>query len=151
MRELTEPTFANKLVSNFSTMGELQYTPSSGEGKAFMVDKLFVKGMNLDRSKNDTNFDYYYVSTMEKFGLRTFVHKFNMGDYYYYLMRDFKKTHFEKLHDPQFQATNPDGHYHFHRKVQNDVKEYKRDMFNREFQLILRVVLQLTKGAVGTF
>jgi hypothetical protein len=50
--------------------------------------------MNLDRSKNDTNFDYYYVSTMEKFGLRTFVHKFNTGDYHYYLMRKFKQSHF---------------------------------------------------------
>jgi len=58
--------------------------------------------MNLDRSKNDTNFDYYYVSTMEKLGLRTFVHKFNTGDYHYYLMQKFKQTHFKKINDEKF-------------------------------------------------
>jgi hypothetical protein len=33
----------------------------------------------------------------------------------------------------------------------NDIKQHKRDMFDKEFQLILRIVLQLTKGAVGKF
>lgn len=33
----------------------------------------------------------------------------------------------------------------------NDIKAYKSQMFNKEFQLILRVVLQLTDGAVGRF
>jgi len=93
----------------------LKYTAATGKGKAFLVDKLFIKGMNLDRSKNDTNFDYYYVSNMEKFGLRTFLHKFNTGDYYYYLMRDFKDSHFKKVNDNEFKKNDPDGYYHFTR------------------------------------
>jgi len=78
--------------------------------------------MNLDRSKNDTNFDYYYVSNMEEFGLRTFVHKFNTGDYYYYLMREFKQSHFLKINDYKFQTEDPDGYYHFYRQTMNEIK-----------------------------
>ena len=33
----------------------------------------------------------------------------------------------------------------------NEIKQYKRDMFDQEFQLILRIVLQLTKDGLGTF
>lgn len=70
---------------------------------------------------------------MEKFGLRTFVHKFNTGDFHYYLMRDFKKSHFAKTSDEQFMKEDPDGYYHFHRKTQNDLKAYKNEMFNKEY------------------
>lgn len=77
----------------------MEYLPPEKEGNAYLVDKLFIKGMNIDRSKNDTNFDYFYVNKMEKFGLRSFIHKFNAGEFYYYYMRDFKKSHFEKLND----------------------------------------------------
>lgn len=133
IRELTEPTFGQKLVDNLKHTPKLEYTPATGKGKAFLVDKLFIKGMNLDRRKNDTNFDYYYVQRMEKFGLRTFVHKFNTGDFHYYLMRDFKQSHFAKTSDEQFKKDDPDGYYHFHRKTQNDLKAYKNDMFNKEY------------------
>lgn len=71
-------------------MGDVSYTPPKGKGKAFLADKIFIKGMNINRKENDTNFDYYYVNKMEKFGLRTFVHRYNTGDVHYYVMRDFK-------------------------------------------------------------
>lgn len=139
--ELAEPTFAKKLTENLVGMSSLKYSPPTGTGKSFVVDKMFVKGVNIDRSKNDTNFDYYFVQSMEKFGLRTFVHRFNTGDFYYYYMRDMKESHFSKLMDEKFQREDADRHYHFQRKTMNDVKAYKSQMFNKEFQLILRVVL----------
>jgi hypothetical protein len=161
VRALTEPTFGEKLIKTFETRKDLQYIrpEKSGEdetqevvkeGKAFIVDKLFIKGMNLDRRKNDTNFDYYYFQKMEKYGLRAFVHRFNTGDFHYYLMRDLKQS-IDKAGDESFAETDPDSYHHFHRKTQNDLKAYKNEMFNKEYQLILRVVLQLTDGALGKF
>ena len=90
IKDLTEPRFGQKLASSLYKTSNLTYSPPTGTGKAFVVDKLFIKGMNIDRTKNDTNFDYYLVQNMEKFGLRTFVHRFNTGDFYYYYMRDMK-------------------------------------------------------------
>lgn len=99
VKSLAEPTLAGKIIDNFSNTRDLKYEPPTGDGKSFLVDKMFIKGMNMDRKKNDTNFDYLYVSNMEKFGLRSFIHKYNTGQFHYYLMRDFKETHFSKFND----------------------------------------------------
>jgi hypothetical protein len=113
IRDLTEPTFGNRLTANLAEMSKIKYSPPTGTGKSFVVDKMFIKGMNIDRSKNDSNFDYYFVQSMEKFGLRTFVHKFNTGDFYYYYMRDLKESHFSRMADEKFSREDPDGYYHF--------------------------------------
>jgi len=131
--DLTEPTFGKKLTDNLIGMSDLKYTPPSSPSNAFVVDKIFIKGMNIDRTKNDTNFDYYFVQTMEKFGLRTFVHRFNTGDFYYYYMRDMKESHFKRLMDEKLSRDDPDGQYHFQRQTMNDIKAYKNEMFNRDF------------------
>ncbi len=65
-------------------------------------------------------------------------------------MRDFKDSHFKKLNN-ELHEKDPDAYYHLHRQIQNDLLKYKRTMFEKEFQLILRVVLQLTDGKVGQF
>lgn len=118
INDLAETNFGKNLINKLSTIpSKLEYTPSGGAGKAFVVDKLFIKGMNVDRTKNDSNFDYYYVSKLEKHGLRQFIHKFNTGDIHYYYMRDMQKSHFAKIMDPVFKEQDPDGYYHFHRKV----------------------------------
>ena len=120
IKSVVEPTFAAKIVKNFANAGNVKYQEPKGDGKAFLVDKLFVKGMNIDRTKNDTNFDYFYYSKLEKFGLRSFVHKYNLGEYHYYIMRDLKESHFMKL-NKELHETDPDAYYHLHRKIQNDL------------------------------
>lgn len=150
IQNTVETTFAARIIKNFANAGSLKYVEPKGNGKAFLVDKMFVKGMNIDRTQNDTNFDYLYYSKLEKFGLRAFVHKYNAGEFHYYIMRDFKESHFKKLNN-ELHETDPDAYYHLHRQIQNELLKYKRTMFEKEFQLILRVVLQLTDGKVGKF
>lgn len=90
VRDVSEKTFADKLLASYQANPSVKYQPSSAEGddlKAYIVDKMFIKGMEVDRSKNDTNFDYFYINSHEKEGLRIFSHKFNQGDHHYYYMR----------------------------------------------------------------
>jgi hypothetical protein len=101
VREFAEKTFADKLLKSYQVNPNVKYQPESTEGddlKAYIVDKMFIKGMEVDRSKNDTNFDYFYINSHEKEGLRIFSHKFNQGDHHYYYMRQFKEE-FDQLTD----------------------------------------------------
>lgn len=43
------------------------------------MDKLFVKGVSADRSKNDTNLDYVQNKEMEALGIRQYIHKYHLG------------------------------------------------------------------------
>jgi hypothetical protein len=38
--------------------------------KVYLIDKIFVKGVSADRSKNDTNLDYVQSKEMESIGIR---------------------------------------------------------------------------------
>ena len=40
---------------------------------------MFVKGVSTIRSENEDQVDYQRVTAMEKFGIRQYVHKYEMG------------------------------------------------------------------------
>ena len=152
MKEVAEKTFVDKLLQNYQTNPNVKYVPANVDDsdlKAYIVDKMFVKGMDVDRSKNDTNYDYYYINSHEKDGLRVFSHKFNQGDYHYYYMREFKDD-FAQLTD-RLHEEDPHAYFELRDEIQNKIHAYKQDVIRRDFALCVRVVLQLEKGSLGKF
>jgi len=74
--------------------------------KVYLVDKIFVKGVSADRSKNDTNLDYVQSKEFEALGIRQYIHKFHLGLQPYYFKKQFeqqlkKYTDEEAKKDPQ--------------------------------------------------
>lgn len=56
--------------------------------KSYIFDKMFEKGVYIDRSKNDNNFDYYLDNKLENEGVRYYFHKYFTGyENHYYLDR----------------------------------------------------------------
>ena len=43
------------------------------------MEKLFIRGVSHDRSKNDSNVDYIYFNQYESEGLRQYTHKYFLG------------------------------------------------------------------------
>ena len=88
MHTLAEERFVNKLKGNrregqpWFTLERAQFDPE----KVKVIDKLFIKGLGTKRDANYPQMDYTKVSSMESFGIRQYVHKYDQGmqDYYYY-------------------------------------------------------------------
>lgn len=69
LEKVTEKRFYNKLMEQKDTLEkfELKYdvTNENAENESYIIDKLFVKGVNHDRDLNDSNLDYNYVNLQE--------------------------------------------------------------------------------------
>ena len=91
MGQIAEARFVNKLKtkqdkndsSDWFTFKKVEHDPV----KVVTVDKLFVKGVGIDRDTNDDLIDYTKITAMESQGLRQYVHKYDFGmqDYYWML------------------------------------------------------------------
>ena len=46
---------------------------------AYLIDKMFIKGVCSRRSQNDSNMDYVLEKKMEPEGLHSYVHKYMLG------------------------------------------------------------------------
>ena len=58
------------------------------EDRSYIFDKMFEKGVYIDRDKNDNNYDYNLDVEYESEGLRHFKHKFFLGyEHHYYFDR----------------------------------------------------------------
>ena len=78
--KVCESTFAQKLI-DASTQVYFKYQPADDDAidHVYVVDKLFIKGVNADRTKNDSNADYVALKGKENEGIREYVHKFHLG------------------------------------------------------------------------
>ncbi len=91
MGQLAESRFVNKLKdkkAKFDSPEWIKYQKVEHDpSKVVTVDKLFVKGVGIDRSTNDDQIDYTKITSMESLGLRQYVHKYDFGmqDYYWML------------------------------------------------------------------
>ena len=101
MREVTEKTFADKIVAEMPKFKEkgLKYTKVDkfDPESVYMIDKMFLKGISAERSKNDTNFDYVVNSEDEKNGLKIYCHKYNLGYLRYYFLKEHGESVMAKL------------------------------------------------------
>jgi len=92
MHKIAETNFAEQLISmreasnkkDWFQFERCDYDPT----RVVTVDKLFIKGVGVDRSTNDDLIDYNRVSGMEPQGIRSYIHKFDAGmEQYYYMVR----------------------------------------------------------------
>jgi len=91
VNSVTEANFGREISQNLDSVNIKYESPADDAiNKVYLVDKLFVKGVSADRSKNDTNLDYVQSKDMEASGIRQYIHKFHLGLQPYYF-----KKHFE--------------------------------------------------------
>ena len=80
MRGLAERSLVDKVMASMPQLQKAQLKFSRKENvsldSVYVVDKLFLKGVSVDRSKNDSNFDYVVVQDSEKQGLKQYKHKY---------------------------------------------------------------------------
>jgi len=70
---------------------------------------MFVQGVDIDRSKNESNQDYLHSETANNKGVSSYIHKYLMGMQQYYFLRDHKDLR-SKM-DPEFARKNPEESY----------------------------------------
>lgn len=58
---------------------------------SYIIDQLFIKGLSADRTMNDTNLDYVMSDALEVDGLRSYIHKYNLGLQPFYFKKAFQK------------------------------------------------------------
>jgi len=110
LKKLCEDTFYAKLKKNSSEWHkyELNYDPDgymepknyapggadlgqiyqSFNNHNYLVDFMFVQGIDMDRSKNQSNQDYIHSETANNKGISSFIHKYYMGMQHFYFLRD---------------------------------------------------------------
>ena len=64
--------------------------------ESYIVDHMIVKGVSLDRARNDCNFDYLKVRGHEMNGILFYMHKYFAGYMHYYERVGFQK-HLERI------------------------------------------------------
>lgn len=144
--KVCEASLAQKLIQASSGVS-FTYKPAgdSAIDQVYVVDKLFIKGVNADRSKNDSNADYVALKGKESDGIREYVHKFHLGLQPMY----FKKYYEAQLKTLQENSENLDAVFNTAADLRYKVHEQRKQMTDNQFQMILRVTLQLTQGALG--
>ena len=148
MRSLAEKTLVDKVMTSMPQLQKagIQYTKKEevSPDSIYVIDKLFLKGISADRTKNDSNFDYVVERDSEKQGLKQYKHKYQMGyQRYYYLKRigdSIPKDN--KIEDPILFTERE-------RKMRDEIFKLKKEMGEKDLGLIFRVSVQITGGAIG--
>ena len=98
--------------------------------KVICIDKLLVKGLGIDRSTNDDQMDYLRMNNLEPYGLRQYIHKWDLGyqDYYYFARFE---DELNKLSDMDFQREEPAEFYKAERKIRDGWHQMKNEMLSK--------------------
>jgi hypothetical protein len=89
---IAEKNLAAKILEQKVTNVSYKAPGDEAIDNVYIVDKLFLKGVNMQRALNDTNLDYVQTRQDERKGIREYIHKYHLGLQPFY----FKKT-FENL------------------------------------------------------
>ena len=106
----------------------------------YLVDKMFLKGLSADRSKNGSNFDYTVVTDNERLGLKGYVHKYHLGMQRYYFRKQFNESLLAKMTDEEFEK-NPQDYYYRERKIREEASKQRKEMLEKSFGLLLRTTM----------
>ena len=153
--QVAEKTFADKIVKEMPALKgkSLRYKKAAGDvdlNSVYLLDKLFLKGVGSERSKNGSNFDYVVITDLEAEGLKQYVHKYNLGHQRYYFLKAFDADILSKLNMDE-QKNNQKEFYYRERLMRDAASKQKKEMLEQDFNLILRVTMQLTDGVLGQF
>lgn len=60
MKAVAEHNFAEKVGANLTQIKDFSFNmPAQVDlSKVYLIDKMFIKGVSSDRSKNESNMDY---------------------------------------------------------------------------------------------
>lgn len=111
---------------------------------------MLIKGMSVVRSENDSNYDYLYVPDLENEGLRQYTHRYFSGLHHYYFSRDYLNAITENI-DEDHLDKDLHNYLEFRQNISDSILKQQKKMHQNEFRMLLRVVLVLTKGELGTF
>jgi len=75
LMHLCEQNFAQKILSNLKALPEIPIYEPDNNISGRVIDHLFIKGVNINRSENGYNFDYALIKDLEEDGIRYFIHK----------------------------------------------------------------------------
>lgn len=80
LESIMESKFYNKTKGAMQSLEKdgiaLELEENDGKKEAYSADKYFVRGVNVDRSKNGNNFDYVVDDQHLGDGFRTYKHRF---------------------------------------------------------------------------
>ena len=88
---LCETQMAEKLLAMGKPNAEYEAPGDEAIDNVYIVDRLFFKGVNMERNLNETNLDYVQSRKNERQGIREYIHKYHIGLQPFYF-----KKHFEK-------------------------------------------------------
>ena len=125
---------------------KVEYDPE----RVVCVDKIFYRGVGVDRSTNDDIIDYRKESAMEQSGIRQYLHKFDLGmQDFYYMNRYFDEI--VKLNDEEWCQNNNAEAYKLNRVVKEGWLQMRNEMLAKQFRYLFRVTLQFKSESLGTF
>jgi hypothetical protein len=90
----------------------------------YIVDKLFLKGVNMERSLNDTNLDYVQTRHNEINGIREYIHKYHLGLQPFYFKKTFENQ-LKELEKPEFKADGDNVYLRMHELKQGMAQQRK--------------------------
>ena len=140
----TEKNFLDRLrarneqckIPEWFEFEKVEYDPE----RVVCVDKLFYKGLGVERATNADQMDYRKESSVEQFGIRQYFHKFDLGMQDYYYMNRYKDG-FIKLQDDEWVHSHPDEAYLINREVKEGWYKMRQEMLAKQFRYLLRVTL----------
>ena len=152
LHQIAEKNFVDKLQlqrqkapdSEWFDFSRLKYDPV----KVACVDRLFIKGVGIERDTNADQMDYTRITSLESNGLRQYVHKFELGMQPYYYQQRYEKE-LRQLVDGEWRAQNPMGIYETERVVREGWHKMRTEIMAKQFRYLLRVTLQLKQNCIG--
>lgn len=149
LNKLAEPNLAKRLIAGSQKAKGLKYTAPGDDAidKAYLIDKLFIKGVSVKREENDSNADYIALKDQEARGIRTYVHKFHLGLQPYY----YKKVYEHEimlLTDEECQK-DPEAYYRRGTMLRHNIHSQKKKMTDNAFQMVFRITMQFTDKSIG--
>lgn len=144
LASMGETNFVNKLKqASESSSSPPEFKFTRGEyctEKVHCVDKLFMRGVGVDRSTNDDTMDYTKIIALEKYGVRQYAHKYDLGMQDYYFNRRYGDL-IEKRNDPEWCEENPVEHYENERTLREGMLTMRNEIQAKQFRYLFRVTL----------
>jgi hypothetical protein len=85
-----EKNLATKVLSQNALNVQYEAPNDDAIDNVYIVDRLFLKGVNIQRALNETNLDYVQTRQLERKGIREYVHKYHLGLQPFYFKKSFE-------------------------------------------------------------
>ncbi|CDW78630.1 UNKNOWN [Stylonychia lemnae] len=146
LEKLLESKFYETILQNKDNLERfnLSYDLNKVDAnESFIIDKMLIKGLYHDRSKNGVNYDYMLVNEQEHYGIRFYLHKYFVGYNAYYLA--IENEEFFRIQNEKNEKMTPDDFNTMYKTKDtfDDLSfKLKKRMQESQHSMILRVTFQ---------